>query len=222
MGDQRSDSRLSARPLPAGEARAGPGLRSLADGGLLRVPPQAASGLPCPLVVLFHGAGASAHDGLALLAGEADAAGLLLLAPQSTGSTWDVIERGFGPDVRRLDRALASVFASWAVDPSRVALGGFSDGASYALSLGLDNGDLARHLVAFSPGFVAAAGQHGRPRILVTHGVHDAVLPIDRCSRRVVPRLRGAGYDVTYEEFDGGHVVTPALARRAVAWLCER
>ena len=222
MGDQRSDSRLSARPLPAGEARACPGLRSLPDGGLLHVPPQAAAGLACPLVVLFHGAGASAHDGLALLAGEADGAGLLLLAPQSTGSTWDVIERGFGPDVGRLDRALTTVFASWAVDPSRVALGGFSDGASYALSLGIDNGDLARHLVAFSPGFVAAAGQHGRPRILVTHGVHDTVLPIDRCSRRVVPRLRGAGYDVTYDEFDGGHVVTPALARRAVAWLRER
>jgi phospholipase/carboxylesterase len=53
----------------------------------------------------------------------------------------------------------------------------------------------------------------------VTHGIHDAVLPIDRCSRRLVPRLRRAGYDVTYEEFEGGHAVTPELRRRALQWL---
>ena len=31
-----------------------------------------------------------------------------------------------------------------------------------------------------------------------------------------------AGYDVTYEEFDGGHVVTPDHARRAAEWLGAR
>jgi len=169
--------------------------------------------------VLFHGAGSSARAGLALLAEQSDEAGAILLAPQSAGSTWDVIERGFGVDVRRLDRALASVFATCPVDASRIVFGGFSDGASYALSLGIDNGDLAGHLVAFSPGFLAPAAPHGRPRVFVSHGVHDPVLPIERCSRRLVPGLRQAGYDVTYEEFDGGHVVTPAIARRALRWL---
>lgn len=33
---------------------------------------------------------------------------------------------------------------------------GFSDGASYALSLGLPNGNLFSHIVAFSPGFMRA------------------------------------------------------------------
>jgi predicted esterase len=36
---------------------------------------------------------------------------------------------------------------------------------------------------------------------MVTHGDHDAVLPIDRCSRRLVRRLREAGYGVIYREF---------------------
>jgi phospholipase/carboxylesterase len=212
-------SRLFSRPGEAGEARAGGGTYELVDGALLQVPPVAADGDPRPLVVLFHGAGSSARAGLSLLAAAADEAGAILLAPQSAGSTWDVIERGFGPDVRRIDDVLASVFATCAIDASKVAFGGFSDGASYALSVGLDNGDLARHIVAFSPGFAAPAGPRGRPRILVTHGIHDAVLPIGRCSRRLVPRLREAGYDVTYEEFDGGHVVTPGHGRRALAWL---
>jgi phospholipase/carboxylesterase len=153
------------------------------------------------------------------MAGLADEHGILLLAPDSRAATWDVIRGGFGPDVAFLDRALERVFASCPVDPGRVALEGFSDGASYALSLGIGNGDLFTHLIAFSPGFAAPAVQVGRPRILVTHGVHDAVLPIDRCSRRLVPALEGAGYDVTYEEFDGGHVVPPELARQAVLWV---
>jgi predicted esterase len=200
--------RLQARPGAAG-ARPAPGTRELGSGALLHVPETEG---PWPLVVLFHGAGSSARAGLSLVT-----AGAVLLAPQSAGSTWDMIERGFGPDVTRLDGALASVFATCPIDPERVVFGGFSDGASYALSLGLANGDLVTHIVAFSPGFVAAPETLGRPRIFVTHGTDDPVLPVDRCGRTVVRRLRGAGYEVSYEEFDGGHAV--AHAGRAVDWF---
>jgi phospholipase/carboxylesterase len=87
------------------------------------------------------------------------------------------------------------------------------------VSLGIANGDLFTHLIAFSPGFAAPDAQIGRPAVFVTHGVEDRVLPIDRCSRRLVPRLRSAGYDVAYTEFDGGHIVPGDLAEAAVAWL---
>jgi predicted esterase len=212
-------SRLRARPGAGGNARARSGTHELPDDALLRVPGAAARGEPCPLLVLFHGAGSTPEAALPLAEAMRDDAGVIVLLPQSAGRTWDVIERGFGLDARRLDRALAAVFESCPVDPARIALGGFSDGASYALSLGLDNGELAGHLVAFSPGFSVPADPRGRPRIFVAHGVHDRVLPIERCSRRLVPRLRAAGYDVTYEEFDGGHEVPPALAHRALEWL---
>lgn len=46
--------------------------------------------------------------------------------------------------------------AGVAIDPAHVAIGGFSDGASCALSLGLVNGDLFTHVMAFSPGLVVA------------------------------------------------------------------
>jgi phospholipase/carboxylesterase len=108
------------------------------------------------------------------------------------------------------------------VDPARLAVGGFSDGASYALSLGLTNDDLFSHVLAFSPGFMAPAGQAGTPRIFVSHSTDDGVLPIDRCSRRVVPRLERAGYDVTYREFEGAHTVPPEIALEAVGWFDAR
>jgi phospholipase/carboxylesterase len=142
-----------------------------------------------------------------------------ILAPESRGSTWDVLEGGYGPDITFIDRALAQTFSRFAINPSLIAVEGFSDGASYALSIGLTNGDLFTHIVAFSPGFLAPAGQRGTPRLYFAHGVDDAILPIDVCSRRLVPEVREAGYDVTYHEFDGPHTVPPAIAQEAMGWL---
>jgi len=176
---------------------------------------------PAPLVLLLHGAGEDARDGLTLLRSQADAAGLVLLALSSRGPTWDLIlGRGrYGPDVAAIDEALEQTFSHHAVDPARVAIGGYSDGASYALSLGIANGDLFTHVMAFSPGFVAPAGQRDAPRIFVSHGTRDRWLPIGRCSRRLVPQLERAGYEVRYREFEGDHVVPPEIGREAVDWF---
>jgi predicted esterase len=99
---------------------------------------------------------------------------------QSRLSTWDVVD-GYGPDVRRIDRLLAEVAAAHLVEG--LTVGGFSDGASYAVSLGIANGDLFNSVLASSPGFAAPLVQHGSPRLFISHGAKDRVLPIDRCSR---------------------------------------
>jgi predicted esterase len=142
---------------------------------------------------------------------------LLLLAVQSTGPTWDVIRGGYGADVTNIDGLLERISRRYPI--SGYTLSGFSDGASYALSLGLTNGDMFDSVIAFSPGFAAAGSHHGEPRLFVSHGTGDRVLPIERCSRRLVPRFEADGYDVTYVEFDGGHEVPRDIARRAVTWL---
>jgi predicted esterase len=218
-----AEGRLRARPATA--VGTGPvGLRPLELGstraGYLYVPPTYRAEHPAPLALLLHGAGEDARDALALLRSQADGAGLVLLAPSSSEYTWDVIAtRRYGPDVAAIDQALESVFSRYALDPARVAVGGYSDGASYALSLGLANGDLFTHVLAFSPGFVAPPSQDGTPRIFVSHGTRDRWLPIDRCSRVIVPRLECAGYEIRYREFEGGHVVPPEIAGEALGWF---
>ena len=217
------DAHLTARPgTPAGSVTAGQHPLGLATGrdGLLYVPASYTPDQPATLVVMLHGAGRSSTEALALLQPYADSAGLVVLAPDSRDVTWDLLHFGaFGDDVAFIDAALASVFAKVAVDPARVALAGFSDGASYALSLGLTNGDLFSRLVAFSPGLAAPQVLRGRPRIFDSHGTQDTVLLIERTSRVIVPALRNAGYDVTYEEFDGGHTVPSQILTDAVQWL---
>ena len=214
--------RLQARP-GAVTTPGSLGLHQLASGtgrdALLYVPAAYHPERPMPLVVMLHGAGGVAQRTLESMQPLADTTPFVLLVPQSQGQTWDVIEGGYGPDVTALDAALAQIFASYTVDEAHLALAGFSDGASYALSLGLTNGDLWTHLLAFSPGFLAPASRQGAPQIFVAHGTHDRVLPIDRCSRRIVPELRRAGYTVRYQEFDGPHTVPPAIVRDALAWF---
>ena len=214
------EGRLTSRPGTPEVSDLEPGVHELRLPGsreALLVVPEAPAG-PLPLLVFLHGAGGNGPGSLPTVQEPGQARGCLVLLPTSAGSTWDLVGGAPGPDVAAVDAALAAVFARRQV--SRVALAGFSDGASYALSLGLANGDLADTLLAFSPGFAAPPSQHGRPRVWVSHGTGDRVLPIDVCGRRVVRRLREAGYEVAYEEFDGPHVVPPHLVERALDhWL---
>ncbi|MFD1213445.1 alpha/beta hydrolase [Arthrobacter sp. GCM10027362] len=186
---------------------------------LLYIPPSPGPGHSPGLVVALHGAGGEAAGGLALLLPWADRFNLALLAPASRRTTWDAIGGGYGPDVDLIDAALERVFALVALAPERIGIAGFSDGASYALGLGLANGGLFRRIIAFSPGFIPSAGRVGKPKIFVSHGSQDAVLPVAATSRRIVPILRRDGYDVTYREFDGPHAVPREISGEAAAWL---
>jgi phospholipase/carboxylesterase len=219
------EARLRARPAHVSGV-APTGRHALNAGGsrdsFLYVPPQYIPTQPLPLVLLLHGAGGHAHHGLELLLHLADDNGMILVAPASTGHTWDVIvNSAYGSDVALIDQALDRVFNRYAVDTSHLAIGGFSDGASYALSLGLANGDLFTHVIAFSPGFVAPVSPRGQPKIFVSHGAKDSVLPIDGCSRKIVPRLQRGEYEVVYREFDGPHSIPPDIAQSAVEWFLK-
>lgn len=216
----RGDGRLTACPRP-GITSSGGGSRPLGLGAardaILQLPAKAAAA-PLPLLVLLHGAGGSGAGILRRLGSFGDDAGVAVLAPDSRDSTWDAIRGEFGPDVTFLNRALERVFETVTVDPARVSVGGFSDGATYAISLGLVNGDLFRRVLAFSPGFFVGGAVQGKPRFFISHGAADHILPIDRCSRVIVPALQKRGYDVTFRQFDGGHEVPPNIAVAGMKW----
>jgi phospholipase/carboxylesterase len=217
------DGRLTARPRPDNSTpsrlESGPlGLESGRD-AILRLPAAADASKRLPLLVVLHGASGNGEGMLRRVGEIASDAGVALLAPDSRDGTWDAIRGGFGPDVDYLNRALQRVFDTTPIDPARTAIGGFSDGATYALSLGLINGDLFPRVIAFSPGFVVPGDAHGKPSFFVSHGTADRILPIDHCSRVIVPALRRRGYEVTFREFAGPHTVPPDIAAEAMKWM---
>ena len=233
MVDDGHEARLRFRIRPAASSGAAAGERDeplgvgTGDGqardGMLYAPDTAAPG--APVLVFLHGATGSGRAHLRAVLAAADRYGVVLVAPDSRHpSTWDLIAEGrFGPDVAFLDRVLDAVVddLDLDVDMARLAIGGVSDGASYALSLGLANGDVFSTVLALSPGFLVVPGAIGRPRIFVSHGTRDPVLPIDACSRSIVPVLREAGYDVLFREFEGGHTVPPPVSDAGIGWWLD-
>ena len=217
--------------LPANSSTqtASAGLQKLSGrNGVLYIPTDHAE--PLPLLILLHKAGGSPSEwfsGSGSYAPYADKGHFIILAPESPGQSWGTGPKEWGYDYVAINRALEEAFARCAIDPSRLAIGGFSDGASYALSLGLANGDVFRYIIAFSPGFIVRAHARGRqgptgvevPLIYIAHGSGDNVLPIASTSRIFVSSLRKNGYNVEFHEFSGGHHLSREVADRAMSWL---
>jgi phospholipase/carboxylesterase len=84
---------------------------------------------------MLHGAGSRGENVLKPLLNLADEVGLILVAPDSRGRTWELILDDYGPDVAFIQSSRRTNFAQFIIVPWRVALRGFSDGQSYALSL---------------------------------------------------------------------------------------
>lgn len=203
------DPRLRARPKPA---------RWVMGAGLTRhevgetsvvtyLPERALSRERVPLMVFLHGANRTVDAFMERFRPVADATGVMLMMPFATVGTWDAIRYFFGPDVAAIDASLAWLFAEVPIDPKRITLSGFSDGATYALALGRANGDLFTRVAAYSPGFLIPVKPVGRPPIVISHGRQDRILPFENASETIVPTLTKAGYAVDFRPFDGPHTV---------------
>lgn len=203
-------------PLPAG--RHNVGIAEERDTVLI-VPEGLKPGTPTALMVMFHGAGGSADKVLPFFIEHAQQRRFLLLLPQSQFPTWDLVIGGNGPDLERLDKALAEVASRFALNPTHLAFAGFSDGGSYALSAGVTNGDVASHVMVFSGGFMSVFTQEGAPRVFIAHGLEDEQLPIETSARPHAERLKAAGYDVTTVEFKGPHRIEPAVVTLAMEFF---
>ena len=208
-------------------------------GGALAYRPASAPTGPLPLVVLFHGYGFPAEQFMKFMMPVADRWGFMLVAPKAERVTWDMIYRGmneqsrsrvitqprprFGKDIATIDAALKTMFATAPVDPRHVVLLGFSDGATYALSVGLANPQLFTAVISLSPGFVVfppdvAKGQ----KVFVAHGTKDERLEFANTRDFIVAPMQKAGMQVRFRSFNGPHTINRDALREALAFALDR
>jgi phospholipase/carboxylesterase len=218
----------------AGAPAAGQGVQALGNGAFLYRPGTNAARRP--VLVLLHGAGMSGRAFLDGLRSEADRCGCLLLSVQSGGATWDTVglvaragagketpDRLYGADVGRVERALSSTLKAADADKRSVVLAGFSDGASYALSLGMANPQIFRGVVAIAPGFhLEPAAIDPRQRLFVAHSPQDRILPFERTRDATVAPLKRAGFDIRFRAFAGGHRVDRKVLAEGVDFVLGR
>ena len=223
---------LSAMPsatLPAAADKRH-GILTLA-GGAYAYLPTGLTGAAMPVLVVFHGAGGRASDVLDSYRGDADSRGFVLVMPQAKGATWDMIENlqsrlgvemnvqpRYGRDLKALDLALADLFARVAVDPARVGIMGFSDGATYAISVGTANPQLFHIVIAYSPGPAFPTRFDATQRIFISHAEEDPILPYST-TRGMVAKMRVKKMPIMFESFHGGHEVPKAIHAKAVDYF---
>ena len=223
----------AAGTLPASSAPAAAGdtpararqsrLFALPDNAVAYVP--ASAGQRPPLLVLLHGAGHRQLEMVQHFEAEADARGIVLLAPDSRAVTWDTVAIAQEPlssesplgreqslrfgrsrDADRVEAAIANLAKTVAIDRARTVLAGFSDGATFALAMGLAKDHSFAAVIAWSPGIAIATERpaSGR-RVFVSHGRTDPVLSFATTCGEIVPLLRSEGAAVTFVPFEGGH-----------------
>jgi predicted esterase len=200
-------------------------------GELMALPDDAVAYRPAsagphpPLLVLLHGAGRERFTMIQHFEAEADRRGVVLLAPTSKGPTWDAVlvaeeppppdsviaERignrfGGSRDSRRVETAIANLKKVVPVDPARIVLAGFSDGATFALAMGMSRDYPFEAVIAWSPGIAIRSEEPARGRpVFVSHGRQDPILNFDTTCAAIVPLLQSEGAKLTFVPFDGVH-----------------
>lgn len=211
----------SAKTRVQGEFRYGESRLGISDDerdATLYVPKSYKPGVGMPIVMMLHGFLGSGEGSRAFFP-LAEEFGVIILAPESRSLTWGQGTPGFDEDVHYLGPAYRHVANVLDLDSTHVALGGVSDGAGYALSMGLAYGDSFNHIMVFSGGLMRPFRKQGKPRLFFAHGIDDHQMPIDLTARKYVPLLKAEGYDVTYHEYAGGHRPPAAEFREAFKWF---
>ena len=213
------------------------------------VPPQCVGTRRCPLVVTLGGAAISAMEmvnfmrPLSYRRPFADRYGMILLAPEAvaypgvwdfisgarTGATvgsWTPLElrvtRCPDADVRNIDTALKRVLKEFAIDPTRIAVEGFSNGGSYALFLGRNNPQVFSRIAAVSPVFPTAVDDppHQPTQILISGGIAEGGR-IMQTWFRIAHQLRQEGHVVDLVPGLRGHVDYQVDKDYEWGWLAQ-
>lgn len=119
---------------------------------------------------------------------------------------------------------LASATHRWSIPTSRIVLGGFSQGSMLAMDVALHLPEAPAALVIYSGTLLCEAewtrlapGRSGL-RVLQSHGVQDPILPFEAAGW-LRDLLTGAGLEVEFHAFGGGHAIPAVAVERTIALL---
>ena len=182
-----------------------------------------------PLVTVLHGAGRQDEALSKSFRDEPNRRQAFFLVPRSVEPTWDLIASEERPDLDFLEYAYDLIYRRYPIDPSRQGLIGYSDGASYALSVGICNASLFDAVMGWAAGFMVldpptseqfkVAIPEVRPRIYLEYGTHDQLFDFQTVALPMRDNLQRAGFDVTFSADEGGrHRPSGSFQTEALDW----
>jgi len=199
-----------------------------ASRAVLLTPAQIDPSRRYPLVTVFHGAGRQDEMLVKACRGEPEARQALFLVPRSLQPTWDLIAGGQGqPDLEFLEYAWELIYRRYPIDAEKQAVVGYSDGASYALSLALSNPGFFDAALCWAAGFAmmdrnAVGAENRRTRFYLEYGTADELFPFEQVALPMRENLEQAGYEVEFSVDEGGrHWPSGSFQREALDWYFE-
>lgn len=204
---------------PTGSVRVESGV----DRAELLVPEKLEAGRLYPLITVLHGAGRQEEMLSKLFRSEPDTRKALFLIPRSHHPTWDLIVGDGRPDLDFLEFAYDLIYRRYPIDPAAQSIVGYSDGASYGLSLGLSNPEIFSAVMGWAAGFKLIeeppAGSP-KPRVLLEYGTHDPLFPFEAVALPMRADLERLGYEVSFMLDKGGkHWPRSDFHSDALDWL---
>lgn len=182
-----------------------------------------------PLITVFHGAGRQDEMLVRACREEPEQRQALFLIPRSVAPTWDLIAGDGGPvDLEFLEYAWDLIYRRYPIERSHQVLIGYSDGASYALSLALSNPGFFDAALCWAAGFAmmdrkAVGKEDRRTRLYLEYGTADPLFPFDQIALPMRENLERAGYEVKFSVDEGGrHWPSGSFQHEALDWYFAR
>jgi len=198
-----------------------------------------------PLLVGMHGMGGNA-DGFISIYDNLEKPQIIYVTPEgqyplsnNIGPNWHTRSWGITGAEKQYVKQADPLIADYILNTiSQVALDhnisdtylmGFSQGAVYAYTIGLQNSDQIKGVIGFS-GYLMDVGselsilsqsdlEQGKDlRLYIAHGIDDAAISIEE-ARKLKTFLEDQGFDLTYQEFKGRHGVKIDIFNDAVKWM---
>jgi predicted esterase len=228
---ERMMLRLAHRAMEARDEASPTGFVEIESGAsraVLLTPSVVEPGRRYPLFTVFHGAGRQDEMLVKACREEPDRRQALFLVPRSVEPTWDLIAGASAqPDLDFLEYAWDLIYRRYPIDPGRQALIGYSDGASYALSLALSNPGFFDAALCWAAGFAmmdrkAVGADDKRTRFYLEYGTADPLFPFEQTALPMRENLEKAGYRVEFSVDEGGrHWPSGSFQREALDWYFE-
>ena len=200
----------------------------------LRKPGTEGRGKTYPAIFLMHGMGSNEQDIMALANGLAQDIYIFSIRgpiAQPPGFSYFTIE-GFGKPhravfdetIQKLSAFIDHAISTYAINPEKVFLGGFSQGAILSMVLGLTMGTRVKGVIALSgyiPAFVKEAytiQSISHLQVFISHGEQDPAFPIawGEANRDYFSEL---GATVSFHAYPEGHTISRENYRDFQAWL---
>ena len=200
----------------------------------LRRPKNIVPGEKYPALFVMHGIGSNEHNMLALVNGLEDSFYIFSVRghlTQGSGYAYFTIQ-GYGKPhrevfdegINKLANFIDYASANYPIDPEKLYLLGFSQGAIVSMTLAVTLGNKIKGIVALSgyiPQFVKEeyminVGNH--LSVFISHGEFDQVLPYE-WGKENVDYFTELGVPTTFKTYGEGHTVSEKNLQDSKLWL---